>query len=132
MQKIYAINSQLIYGVPISESFADILNDINHEYDNNHFFKVDDNNMILGIHVPHHIEKINPQTLLSDFLNIQQKIHKEYINIFDEIKDDLQDLAKEKHIEAIDYSLIKDEMKELIKETPHLYLYSTNQPQTLH
>lgn len=131
MEQIYSLDSKLIYGVPVSEEFVYVITELDSHIQHNNLYYLEDNT-VLGVSVPHNTNNLNPQSLLFEFSNVKEKVHQQYLNVINEIKEEAKTSLSSHNLEKTDYNVISEEMVDLENETPNLYLYATQKAQTLH
>lgn len=131
MEQIYSLDSKLIYGVAVSEEFVYVITELDSHIQHNNLYYLEDNT-VLGVSVPHNTNNLNPQSLLFEFSNVKEKVHQQYLNVINEIKEEAKTSLSSHNLEKTDYNVISEEMVDLENETPNLYLYATQKAQTLH
>lgn len=131
MEQIYSLDSKLIYGVAVSEEFVYVITELDSHIQHNNLYYLEDNT-VLGVSVPHNTNNLNPQSLLFEFSNVKEKVHQQYLNVINEIKEEAKISLSSHNLEKTDYNVISEEMVDLENETPNLYLYATQKAQTLH
>lgn len=121
------LNSQLIFGVRISEEFFSIIQEydlFSFNHDDDIFFTLGEN-YILGI-VPSHEDSINTKHHI--LMTFPPHIEQECINSFNETLQELKieflEYLNQEAISLDDYNFLLSELKSLKSETPQLFLLS--------
>lgn len=129
------LNSQLIFGMKISDNFSAIIEDydlfsFNHEDDI--FFKIGDCS-ILGITPPHEEEYNTKHHILFSYdENIETICQKPFKETLQELKSEFDNFYKKDMISLSDYQTLLEELKSLHTENPQFFLFSEDsyQPST--
>ncbi len=121
------LNSQLIFGVRISEEFAEIIKEydlFSFNHDDDIFFTIGDN-YILGI-VPSHEDSINTKhhILMTFPPHIEQQCLSSFNDTLVELKSEFMEYLNQEAISSDDYNFLLSELKSLKSETPQLFLLS--------
>ena len=123
----HCLNSQLIFGVKVSEEFFSIINEhnlfsFNHEDDI--LFHLGEES-ILGFSPPHE-ESYNTKhhILYSYSPQIETKSFKDFNETLIELKKEFYDFLNKQKIDTEEYHLLIDELNDLKKEIPQLFLFS--------
>lgn len=121
------LNSQLIFGVRISEEFAYIVKEydlFSFNHDDDIFFTIGDN-YILGI-VPSHEDSMNTKhhILMTFPPHVEAECLSAFNETLSELKTEFLEYLSQEAISSDDYNFLVSEIKSLKSETPQLFLLS--------
>lgn len=121
------LNSQLIFGVKISDEFSAIVEEYNLFSFNKAediFFKSGDYS-ILGVSPPHEEEHNTQHHILFAYEpNIESIAQKPFFETLQELKTMFEALYHKETISSSDYDILIEELKSLHNEKPQLFLFA--------
>lgn len=121
------LNSQLIFGVKISDEFSAIVEEYNLFSFNKAediFFKSGDYS-ILGVSPPHEEEHNTQHHILFAYEpNIESIAQKPFFETLQELKTMFESLYHKETISSSDYDILIEELKSLYNEKPQLFLFA--------
>lgn len=121
------LNSQLIFGVKISDEFSAIVEEYNLFSFNKAediFFKSGDYS-ILGVSPPHEEEHNTQHHILFAYEpNIESIAQKPFFETLQELKTMFEELYHKETISSSDYDILIEELKSLHNEKPQLFLFA--------
>lgn len=127
------LNSQLIFGVKISDDFSAIIEEydlfsFNHEDDI--FFRIGDYS-ILGITPPHEEEYNTKHHILFAYEeNIETVSKTPFKETLQELKTEFDSFYQQDILSLSDYQILLEELKALHTEKPQLFLFSEDSYQS--
>lgn len=121
------LNSQLIFGVKISDDFSAIIEEYNlfsFNQAQDIFFKSGDYS-ILGVSPPHEEEHNTKHHILFAYEpNVESIAQQPFLETLQELKIMFEDLYHKEILSSSDYDILTEELRSLHNEKPQLFLFA--------